>query len=103
MLLAGTVLEATAHLLIIISIPIVSARQRADSLWVGGPNALLLFGIAGGAPLLPLLVPRLGRPDTLALASAGALLSSLAALRDDAFVLYLSPRSWSEEATPPTP
>ncbi len=92
-LLAGAVLGSTAYLLIIISIPIVSARYLADSLWLGAPNALLIFGIAGGAPLLSLLVPRLGRPDTLAfgfaLASLGALLSALAAFRNDAFVLYL--------------
>ncbi len=93
-LLGGAVLGSIAYLLVIISIPVVSARYLGDSAWIGGPNALLIFGIAAGAPALSALIPRIGRPRTLAtgfaLASLGALLSSFAASRNDSFALYLA-------------
>ncbi len=92
-LLGAAAMGATAYLLIIISIPIVSAWYLADSLWIGGPGALLIFGVAAGAPLLSLWIPRIGRPDTLAcgfaFAAVGALASGFAAFRGDAFLLYL--------------
>ncbi len=92
-LLAGAVLASTAYLLVITVTPVLAGRYLSGSGWIGVPNAALVLGVAGGAPLLSWLIPRLGRPSALALGFSVAALACLApaaaALHGDWFGLYL--------------